>query len=152
MTRRPPASAALAAAIMLPGVLASCAPSAPPGIDLAPVLMMANTETDRYEAACHLNYETLRVFVTNNGRDTAPPSTVRVTFWVPGGISAVYLDSPETRPQTVNVFELKIPDACFTPYCSFSILADANGDIAEYDEMNNLGYGLCKQKSRKPWE
>ena len=134
-----------AAVVCLASVLASCAPSSPPGVDLVPIWFSINTDVDETKAFCDLRNETLRIHILNRGRKDAPPTKVRVTFAISGGKYAVTMGSPEVRANSINNFELAVPRACYKPDCSFEILADANNNVAEYDESNNLAYGLCEK-------
>lgn len=144
-----------ATVVCLASVLASCAQSSPPsadfgrvalpGVDLVPIALAVNTDVNIYKEFCNLNNDMLRIYIGNMGRENSPPTAFRVTFAVPGGEARFTVKLNEVRAGTVFHFALAVPRGCYKPDCSFRILADANNEVAESNEANNLAFGLCEK-------
>lgn len=83
----------------------------------------------------------LVVTVKNQGDGDAGASITRVTF-APGG--AVDIPTPPLAAgASVDLPPIAIPGACFNPDCNFRIVVDADGQVAESDETNNMASGMC---------
>jgi hypothetical protein len=86
----------------------------------------------------------LRVIVKNQGDADAPASTTRVTFSTSGGDVVVDLRTPVLEiGASVELGPLELPRGCHIPDCHFVIAVDADGEIVESDEGNNLASGTC---------
>jgi hypothetical protein len=81
------------------------------------------------------------VSVKNAGNRNAGPSAVTLQFGVGGPIevSTPAIDAGKT----VDLAPVPIPAGCFTPDCGVKITVDSHGQVAEGNEKNNEGTGIC---------
>ncbi|NUO79364.1 hypothetical protein HUU05_04755 [candidate division KSB1 bacterium] len=91
----------------------------------------------------------LIVTVKNQGTAAAGVSVTRVEFFL-GGV----FDLPAPAIPAGDFVDLvvAIPPVCFDPQCDFCIKADANLQVDESDEGNNLASGSCSQRIALPFK
>ena len=82
----------------------------------------------------------LVITVRNQGTADAPASTTMVVF--SPGVSFPLPTPPIPAGGSVDL-PILIPAACFSPDCEFTIIADANNQVTESDEVNNTAGGRC---------
>jgi hypothetical protein len=102
--------------------------------DLVPV---PDKETDSF---CRIDDGTLVVTVRNQGSGGAGPTTTEVDF---GRHGTVRKPTKELTPGESTDLEIPIPRGCFDPDCQFRIAVDADDDVTESDEGNNVVSDLC---------
>jgi hypothetical protein len=83
---------------------------------------------------------TLTVTVKNQGTSGAGPSVTEVDFFAYGKVS---MPTPPLAPGASVDLLLPIPPRSFDPDCEFQITVDANNQVNESDEGNNIGRGTC---------
>jgi CARDB len=96
---------------------------------------------DERGSFCRRDELNLTVTVMNQGTAPAGPSVTEVDFQAFGRVSM------PTNPLGVGMSQdliFKIPPRCFDPDCEFTITADANNQVVESDEGNNVAKGLCR--------
>lgn len=81
----------------------------------------------------------LRVTVKNQGTIEAGGSQTTVRFGEP----PFTLDTPPIPAGGSVDLLFKVPTACFTPDCSFTISVDSHNQVGEADEGNNEVIGGC---------
>jgi hypothetical protein len=102
--------------------------------DLVPV-------PDANGSFCRRRDLTLTVTVRNQGIGPAGPSVTEVDFFAFGKVS---MPTPPLAPgASVDLF-FPIPPGCFDPDCDFRITVDANNQVNESNEGNNIAKGLCR--------
>jgi hypothetical protein len=106
-------------------------PAEPP--DLIPV-------PDPQTGFCRLKDGNLLVTVRNQGAGPAGPSTTEVNF-VAHGTST--LPTIALGPGASTDVLFPIPFGCFDRDCEFRITVDALNEVAESNEGNNMGSGVC---------
>jgi hypothetical protein len=89
---------------------------------------------------CKVEDGNLIVTVMNQGSAPAGPSVAKVDF---GRYGTVTMPTPGLAPGQHAELKVPIPGRCFDPDCGFTITVDANGDVVESDESNNVATGLC---------
>jgi hypothetical protein len=89
---------------------------------------------------CRRKDLTLTVTVKNQGTGGAGPSVTEVDFL---GLGKVSMPTPPLGPgASVDLF-FPIPLGCFNPNCEFRITVDANNQVNESNEGNNIANGTC---------
>ncbi len=83
---------------------------------------------------------TLTVTVKNQGASGAGPSVTGVDFFAFGKVS---MPTPPLGPGASVDLLFPIPPGCFDPDCEFRITVDANNQVNESDEGNNIASGTC---------
>jgi hypothetical protein len=103
------------------------------GADLVPV-------PDERGSFCRRDDEVLLVEVRNQGTARAEQSITTVNFGSFG--SASEITAPlDPNASTTHVF--KIPLGCHDPDCGFTITVDANAEVPESNETNNVASDVC---------
>lgn len=84
----------------------------------------------------------LLVVVENQGTAAAGSSTTRVEF---GTNQVEERDTPslDAGDSVTHTISLPTNPSCFRPDCPFTITVDANDDVSESNEMNNVRDGIC---------
>jgi hypothetical protein len=82
----------------------------------------------------------LLVTVCNQGSATAGPSVTEVDF---GSYGTVSMPTPSLAAGACVELKVPIPSGCFDADCEFRIRVDANNDVDEEDETNNLASDTC---------
>lgn len=82
----------------------------------------------------------LVIVIKNKGSVDAPQSTTKVDF-LPGG--AFSLPTPGIPAGDSIDLRVTIPETCFQPECQFRITADADNQVNESNEANNVADGKC---------
>lgn len=82
----------------------------------------------------------LLVTVRNQGASDADASHTRVNF---GSHGIVVLFTPELGAGQEFTHECPIPQGCFDSDCEFTIIVDADDDVVESNEGNNVASGVC---------
>ena len=102
--------------------------------DLVPV-------PDANGSFCRRKDLTLTVTIKNQGIGAAGASVTKVDF---GALGQVSMPTPPLAPgASVDLF-FPIPPGCFDPDCEFRITADANNQVNESNEGNNVADGSCR--------
>lgn len=83
---------------------------------------------------------TLTVTVKNQGTGGAGPSVTEVDFFALGKVSVP--TPPLGAGASVDLL-FPIPPRCFDPDCEFRITVDANNQVTESNEGNNIANGTC---------
>jgi hypothetical protein len=96
---------------------------------------------DEEGSFCRRDEKNLTVRVCNQGSAPAGPSTTEVDFGAHG--SATVPTPPLAAGACVDL-TVPIPPGCFDPDCEFRIRVDANSDVDEEDEGNNVASGVCR--------
>jgi hypothetical protein len=89
---------------------------------------------------CRRDGAQLMVTVRNQGSASAGPSVTRVDFGAHGSTDR---PTPALLPGASVDLLFMIPPGSFDPDCEFRIIVDANGDVTESDEGNNIAAGVC---------
>jgi subtilase family serine protease len=89
---------------------------------------------------CKTKDNTLVVTIRNQGTAGAGPSTTIVDFFRYG---IVAMPTPPLTPGASVDLPFTIPIGCHDPDCEFKITVDANNDVAESDEGNNIASDTC---------
>lgn len=106
-------------------------------VDLLPFSPMGTSTT----AYCRIEESgrMLRVTVKNQGTIEAGGSQTTVRF----GETPFTLDTPSIPAGGSVDLLFKVPTACFTPDCSFTMSVDSHNQVGEADEGNNKVTGGC---------
>ena len=83
---------------------------------------------------------TLTVTVKNQGTSGAGPSVTEVDFFAFGKVS---MPTPPLGLGASADVLFPIPPGCFNPDCEFRITVDANNQVSESNEGNNIAKGIC---------
>lgn len=83
---------------------------------------------------------TLTVTVKNQGTSGAGPSVTEVDFFAFGKVS---MPTPPLGVGALTDLIFPIPPGCFNPNCEFRITVDANNQVSESNEGNNIAKGIC---------
>ena len=83
---------------------------------------------------------TLTVTVKNQGTSGAGPSVTEVDFFAFGKVS---MPTPPLGLGASADLLFPIPPGCFNPDCEFRITVDANNQVSESNEGNNIAKGIC---------
>ena len=89
---------------------------------------------------CKRKDSTLTVTVKNQGTSGAGPSVTEVDFLAFGKVSMP--TPPLGLGASVDIL-FPIPPGCFNPDCEFRIAVDANNQVNESNEGNNIAKGIC---------
>ena len=89
---------------------------------------------------CRRKDGTLTVTVKNQGTSGAGPSVTEVDFFAFGKVA---MPTPPLGPGVSVDILVPIPSGCFDPNCEFRITVDANNQVNESDEGNNIAKGIC---------
>lgn len=89
---------------------------------------------------CRRKDSTLTVTVKNQGTSAAGSSTTQVDFLAFGKVS---MPTPPLAPGASVDLLFQIPPGCFDPNCEFLITVDANNEVSESDEVNNVVKSSC---------
>jgi len=93
------------------------------------------------EGFCRLDEGELIVRVRNQSNsDVIENSTTIVTFSTGGARSAT--TGPMAGGASLDV-SFPVPAECFSSDCRFTVQVDANDEIDEHRENNNLAQGIC---------
>jgi CARDB len=96
---------------------------------------------DENGSFCRLDEKgNLIVTVRNQGTAGAGPSVTRVDF---GSLGSFTAPTPPLSPGAAVDVTVPVPGGCFSPDCGFQIVVDANNDVIESDEGNNIAHGIC---------
>jgi subtilase family serine protease len=76
----------------------------------------------------------------NQGTSMAGPSVTKVDFFQYGSIT---IPTPIWGPGVSVDLNFPMPHGCHDPDCEFKITVDANNDVAESDEGNNVVNDTC---------
>jgi hypothetical protein len=82
----------------------------------------------------------LIVTICNHGTAAAGPSHTTVDS---GSHGSFTLATPPLGVGACVDLKFPIPQGCFSPDCSFRIIADSADEVAESDEANNVVSGTC---------
>ena len=82
----------------------------------------------------------LTVTVCNQGSAPAGPSVTEVDF---GSHGVGSVPTPPLAEGACVDLKVPIPPGCFDPDCEFRIRVDANNDVDEENENNNIASGTC---------
>lgn len=91
-------------------------------------------------------YGNLVVKIRNSGTADAPSSTTRVTWHYGYSVDRMpYTDvaTGAIAKGTTRTLTVPMPVSCFDPQCTFTIMADVLGVVAETNETNNSGGSTC---------
>ena len=89
---------------------------------------------------CKQKDSTLTVTVKNQGASGAGPSVTEVDFLAFGKVT---MPTPPLGPGASVDLLFPIPPGCFNPDCEFRITVDANNQVNESNEGNNIAKGTC---------
>ena len=89
---------------------------------------------------CNREEGELIVTVKNQGTGVAGPSTTVVDFFRHGKVAQ---PTPALGPGAAVKLAFPIPRGCFDPDCEFKIIVDADDDVVESDEGNNVVSDTC---------
>ena len=89
---------------------------------------------------CRREQGNLIVTVCNQGAAPAGPSVTEVDF---GSYGTVSMPTPPLAAGACVDLKFPIPPGCNDPDCEFQIRVDANNDVEEEDETNNLASDTC---------
>ena len=89
---------------------------------------------------CKRKEQNLTVTVKNQGTGGAGPSVTEVDFFAFGKVS---VPTPPLGPGASVDLLVPIPLGCFDPDCEFRITVDANNQVTESNEGNNIANGAC---------
>lgn len=89
---------------------------------------------------CKRKDSTLTVTVKNQGTSGAGPSVTEVDFLAFGKVSMP--TPPLGLGASVDIL-FPIPPGCFNPDCEFRITVDANNQVNESNEGNNIAKDIC---------
>lgn len=89
---------------------------------------------------CRREGSELTVTVRNQGTGPAGASLTEVDF---GRHGRVAQPTPALVAGASADLKFAIPLGCHDPDCQFTITVDANNDVAEADESNNVASGIC---------
>ena len=89
---------------------------------------------------CKRQDSTLTVTVKNQGTSGAGPSVTEVDFFAFGKVS---MPTPPLGLGASADLLFPIPPGCFNPDCEFRITVDANNQVSESNEGNNIAKDIC---------
>ncbi len=95
---------------------------------------------DENGSFCKRKDLTLTVTVKNQGTGGAGPSVTEVDFFAFGKVS---MPTPPLGPGASVDLLFPIRPGCFNPDCEFQITVDANNQVNESNEGNNIAKGIC---------
>jgi len=95
---------------------------------------------DEQGSFCKRKDNTLMVTVRNQGTAGAGHSITEVDFFNYGKVA---MPTPLLTPDASLDLAFTIPLGCHDPDCEFKITVDANNDVTESDEGNNIASGTC---------
>lgn len=93
------------------------------------------------EGFCRRNEGNLVVRVRNQTNEDVFDQSTTIVVFSPGGPKSATTAPMPGGSMTDVIFE--VPSACFNPDCDFTITVDANSDITESREDNNVADGIC---------